>query len=70
MLGSMFGIHEPRFLDIAIIDYFLVIIASMLISYTTKIPVVLLTIVLFILGIITHKILKIKTSTSKYLGID
>lgn len=63
------GIHKYRFLDTAIVDYILTIIASCITTYFSKIPLVLTTIIWFILGIVFHILFGIETNTLKYLGI-
>ena len=45
------GAHQYRFLDTATVDYLLTIIGAMIITYFSGIPLVLTTIVIFILGI-------------------
>jgi hypothetical protein len=61
------GIHAIRLLDAAAIDYIGTIIGSIIISYFTKIPLVLTTIAMFILGILAHLLFGVETSTVKYL---
>jgi|SaaInlStandDraft_6_1057023.scaffolds.fasta_scaffold63919_3 hypothetical protein len=61
------GLHSYRLLDVAIIDYLMTIIASFMVSYITKIPVVLSTIGMFIMGILLHLLFGLDTNTIKYL---
>ena len=63
------GVHKYRFLDVALSDYIMTIFGAMLITYITKIPLVITTIGLFILGIILHYLFGVETNTLKYLGI-
>ena len=63
------GTHQYRFMDTAILDYVITIAAAIVISYVTKVPLVLMTIILFSLGIIVHILVGIETNTTKYLGI-
>lgn len=63
------GIHSYRILDTAIIDYLLTILLAIIISYISNIPLVLTTILCFILGIIIHLLFGIETNTLKFLGI-
>jgi len=63
------GVHKYRFLDVALVDYYMTIFGAMLITYITKIPLVITTIGLFILGIILHYLFGVETNTLKYLGI-
>ena len=63
------GVHKKRLLDVAFIDYILTILAALLFSYTTNFPLVLSTIMWFILGIILHILFGVETSTIKYLNL-
>ena len=62
------GIHKYRFLGTSISDYVLTIFLAVAISYFTKIPLVLTTILAFILGIILHIIFGVETNSTRYLG--
>lgn len=62
------GIHKYRFLGTAISDYLLTILAAVIITYFTKIPLVLTTILAFVLGIVLHVIFGVETNTTRYLG--
>ena len=64
------GIHSYRFENTAIIDYFVTILLAMLLTKVTKIPLVLTTILLLVLGIILHMLFGVETSVLKYLGIS
>ena len=64
------GVHSSRFLDVATIDYFLSILGAIVISFFTKIPLVLTTIIVLVLGIILHMLFGINTSAVKYLGLN
>ena len=61
------GIHKYRLNDAAIVDYIGTIIIAILISKYAKTPLVLTTIVLFVLGEVLHMFCGIKTSTVKIL---
>ena len=63
------GLHRFRLLDVAVIDYLLSILLSIAVSAITKFPLVLTTILVFILGIVLHIIFGVKTSAVKYLGL-
>ena len=63
------GVHKYRFLDTAIVDYILTIVASCITTYFSKIPLVLTTIMWLILGIVFHILFGVETNTLKYLGI-
>lgn len=62
------GIHQYRFLGTAISDYLLTILVAVIITYFTKIPLVLTTIFAFVLGIVLHVIFGVSTNTTRYLG--
>ena len=62
------GIHKYRFLGTAISDYLLTILTAVIITYFTKIPLVLTTILVFVLGIVLHVIFGVETNTTRYLG--
>jgi len=64
------GIHKYRFLNTAIVDYILTIIAAFITTYFSNIPLVLTTIVWFIMGIVLHILFGVETNTLKYLNID
>ena len=61
------GVHQYRFLDTAIFDYLGSIIIAMIITKFTKIPLVLTTIGVFVLGIILHLVFCMKTGTEMWL---
>ena len=63
------GVHKYRLLDVALVDYALTILLAILLSKLTKIPLVISTIITFVLGIILHMLFDINTSAVKYLGI-
>lgn len=50
-------------------DYVMTILLSVLVSYLTWIPLVLITVVLFCLGEFFHYIFGIRTNTLIYLGL-
>ena len=50
-------------------DYISALIGSLLFSKFTKVPLVLTTVLLFILGEILHYIFNIKTNTLTYLSL-
>ena len=64
------GVHSHRFLDTAIVDYLLTILGAMIITYLSGIPLVLTTIVIFVLGIVLHILFGVPTNTTRYLGIN
>ncbi len=64
------GVHSFKILDTAMVDYFLTIMLAFVFSYLTGFPLVLMTILLFIVGIICHMLFGINTTTLKYLKIN
>lgn len=70
MLGKPnVGIHSIRIFDIAIIDYILTILVSLITTYLTKMPILLTTILWCIVGIICHILFGVNTNIVKYLGL-
>lgn len=63
------GVHSFQILNTAMADYFLTLIGAFLLAYLTHIPLVLTTILLFILGIVLHILFGIPTEAVKYLGL-
>lgn len=63
------GIHKYKLLDTSIIDYLLTLVLAFLVSYFTKLPLVLSTIFSFILGIFLHILFGVETNVVKYLNI-
>jgi hypothetical protein len=61
------GIHSYRLFGVAIADVVMTIIAAFIISYFFKVSFVYTSIVLFILGIILHRIFCVKTTIDKVL---
>ena len=61
------GIHQYRFMDTAIADYILAIILAIAITYITKIPLVITTILSLLLGIIAHLLFEVETGTTKLI---
>jgi hypothetical protein len=61
------GLHSYRILDTAMIDYVDTILMSFAMAYFTKVPLVLSTIIMFILGILVHLLFGLETNTVKYL---
>lgn len=64
------GTHSYRFLDTAIVDYILSIILAMTITYYSKIPLVLTTISVLIVGILLHMLFGVNTNTIEYIGLS
>ena len=62
------GFHSIRFLDTALLDYLGTIIIAAAVSYKTKIPIVITTIILFIISILIHASLGVSTSSTTYIA--
>ena len=63
------GVHKYRILDAALVDYVGTIVLAFIVSKFTKIPFVLATIMMFVLGIVLHMLFGVNTSSVKYLGL-
>ena len=60
------GIHKARLNDAAMFDYIGTIVLAIIISKFAKTPLVITTIILFVLGELLHTICGVQTSTIKY----
>ncbi len=63
------GVHKFHILGTAAFDYFLTIMMAFLSSYFLRVPLVLSTIIWFIMGICSHILFGVKTDTLRVLGI-
>lgn len=61
------GVHSYRFMNLAIVDVLATILVSYLISYYFKTNFIRTTIILFIVGIIMHKLFCVRTTIDKIL---
>ena len=61
------GPHSYRIFNIAIVDVILTIILAFIISYIFKISFVKTSIILFILGILLHRLFCVRTTIDKLL---
>ena len=61
------GPHSYRIFNIAIVDVILTIILAYIISYLFKISLVKTSIILFILGILLHRLFCVRTTIDKVL---
>lgn len=64
------GVHSIRILDTALVDYILTILLAFFLAWITGIPVVLMTIIVFIIGIILHVLFGVNTKTVKFFGLS
>jgi len=61
------GVHKYRFFNIAIVDVILTIIVACILSYFFKWRFWLTLLILFLLGIIAHRIFCVKSTIDKAL---
>jgi hypothetical protein len=64
------GAHSYRFMNIAIVDVGATLLLAFLISYFTKYKFLNVSIFLFILGIIAHRLFCVRTTIDKFLFPD
>ena len=60
------GVHAWKFEGTSLFDYFATIILAMITTKITKVPLVITTIVMFLLGIFLHYIFCVPTQAIKY----
>lgn len=63
------GVHAYRFMDTAMVDYVGTLLLAVLLTKYTRIPLVLSTILMFIMGIVLHALFCVPTGATRYLGI-
>jgi hypothetical protein len=59
------GVHKLKFKGTSLFDYFLTIASAFFITYMSNIPLVWSTVILFIIGIVLHYLVGIKTMAIK-----
>jgi hypothetical protein len=64
------GIHSYRFMGVSIADVIITIIGALILSFIIKKPFLVVLLVLFILGIISHKLFCVRTTIDKLLFIN
>ena len=64
------GVHKYRIFDTAIVDYVGTILLAMILTKFTKIPFVISTIIMFVLGILMHALFCVNTNAVKFLGLN
>ena len=62
------GIHQARLNDAAMFDYIGTLVLAIIVSKFAKTPLVLTTIILFVLGELLHIMCDVKTSTVKFFS--
>lgn len=61
------GIHSYRFFGIAIVDFGLTLLVAFLISYFFNLSFITISFILFLLGIILHRLFCVRTTIDKLL---
>lgn len=61
------GLHSYRIMNIAVVDVLLTILLALFISYYTNYSFLYTSILLFILGIILHRLFCVRTTIDKLL---
>ena len=61
------GVHSYRFMNVAIVDVGMTIVAAFLISYFFKFSFWIVLLSLFVLGIILHKMFCVKTTIDQLI---
>lgn len=61
------GIHSYRFMGFAVADCIMTLLGGLIISYFTNYSFVITTLVLFISGIILHRLFCVRTTIDKIL---
>jgi hypothetical protein len=61
------GIHKYKIFGIAIVDVVLTIIAAFILSIVFKVKFIYMLVILFIIGIISHRAFCIRTPVDKWL---
>jgi len=62
------GVHQYKFMGTSIVDYAMSIVMAFIITYFTKIPLVITTIGVLLIGILLHYIFGIKTEVLKFIS--
>jgi hypothetical protein len=61
------GIHSIRFMSVSVIDVIVTFIVCILISYYTKYSLLWISIIVFSLGIIAHRLFCVRSTIDKLL---
>lgn len=61
------GVHKLKFKGTSLFDYFATIVLAFVVTYMSNIPLVWSTIILFIIGIVSHYLVGIRTMAIKVL---
>ena len=63
------GVHKYKIMGTAIVDYVLTLVLALVWTYFTGFPLVLSTIMMFVIGIVCHILFGVPTDAVKYLGL-
>ena len=63
------GVHAWKFMDTAIFDYVGTLFLAVIFARLTGVPLVLSTILMFVLGVVLHVVFCVPTAAVKYLGL-
>jgi uncharacterized membrane protein YcaP (DUF421 family) len=61
------GVHSYRIFNIAIVDVIATLLGALLISYLFKVNFFLVAVLLFLLGIVLHRLFCVNTTINKFL---
>ena len=61
------GVHSTRFMGVAVFDVIATLVVAFIISYYTKYSFIYVSIFLFVLGIILHRLFCVRTTVDKML---
>ena len=61
------GVHSYRIFNIAVVDVLLTLVASYILSIIFKIPLLGITVIMFLLVIVLHRVFCVKTTVDKLL---
>jgi len=61
------GVHSYRFMGLAVFDVISTFVVAFIISYYTKYSFIYISIFLFVLGIILHRLFCVRTTVDKLL---
>ena len=62
------GLHRFKFLGTSVVDYLLTLISAALTTWIFQVPLVMTTVIWFIVGTILHILFGVPTDLVKYLG--
>ena len=63
------GAHSYRILDTPMVDYIGTILLAFIVTKVTRVPLVITTILMFVLAILLHYLFCVKTDSLVFLGL-